>query len=233
MFFERYPRFYDPAGLNVVRKNLRHEAIIGQNHDVFAGARVLDLASSKGSWSMAALEAGAAHVIGVEARADKVDDAREHFIHYGVEADRYRFIAGDLIEVMARERFDVDIVLCLGFMYHTLRYPELMHHIRSTGAETLIIDTEVAISKSPFVRLMAETVEAEGNAAPDRYSRDDVVLVGRPSLAALETVLGVYGFAIEQRSDWAAILRDNDPPPATLLVYAEGRRVTIRCRAVG
>jgi SAM-dependent methyltransferase len=224
MLFDRYP------GVAAQRQkmNLRHEAIVRQNREVFQGARVLDLACSAGAWTFAALDAGAAHVIGIESREDKVELARKNFQDYGVEVDRYEFIVGDVFAVLEREQFQVDLVLCLGFLYHTLRYPELMHHIRATGARTLILDTEMIATDEPYVRLIAENVEMPGNASPDRYSVETTVLSGRPSLAAIEKMLAVYGFVVEQRSDWAAILRDN--PELRFPEYQRGQRVTLRCR---
>jgi len=50
---------------------------IEQNREVFAGARVLDIASHDGRWSLAALESGAAHVIGVAPRAEVGANGRE------------------------------------------------------------------------------------------------------------------------------------------------------------
>jgi ubiquinone/menaquinone biosynthesis C-methylase UbiE len=223
MFFDHYPRF----GKRKRMMNLRYEAIIRQNAEVLQGSRVLDLACSEGAWSFAALDAGAAHVIGIESRHDKVDNARAHFAEYGVSEDRYQFIAGDVFEVLTRDQPTVDVVLCLGFLYHTLRYPELLHHIRATGARTLIIDTEVAVSAAPFVRVLAENSGVKANASADPYSVGSTVLSGRPSLPAIRKMLSVYGFSIEERADWAAILRDNPGPPAR--EYAEGRRITVRC----
>jgi protein-L-isoaspartate O-methyltransferase len=234
MFFDKYPRFYETSltGPDVVRLNLRHHAIFGENLDAFPGARVLDIASHDGRWSFAALRAGAAEVIGIEAREDLVEHARESFRHYGVAGERFHFIAGDVFEVMANERPKVDVVLCLGFLYHTLRYSELLHLIRSTGAHTLFIDTEVTQHQAPVVRLRTENIHRQGNATPDRYSVGERVVVGSPSRTALTMMLGAYGFTVERESDWASILRDNRTDP-TVRVYADGKRITVRCRATG
>lgn len=208
--------------------NLRYEALIAQNRDVLEGARVLDLACSEGSYSFGALNVGAAHVFGIESREDKVINANGHFEALGVAADRYRFIAGDVYQTLAAEKPQVDVVMCLGYMYHTLRYPELFHRIRATGAEVLIIDGEVAVSDEPIVRLIEENVDMKGNATRDEYSADKTALSGRPSVPALEKMLAVYGFAVERQADWAAIFRDN--PEMTFPEYSQGRRVSVVCR---
>jgi SAM-dependent methyltransferase len=224
-FFDDYPRL---AMSRRMHMNLRYDALIHQNRDVLKGARVLDLACSEGSYSFGALQVGAAHVLGIESREDKVVNANGHFEALGVAADRYRFIAGDVFQTLAAEKPQVDVVMCLGYLYHTLRYPELLHRIRATGAEFLIIDSEVAVSDEAIVRLIEENVDMKGNATRDEYSAEKTVLSGRPSVAALGKMLGVYGFGFERHADWAAIFRDN--PEMTFPEYSQGRRVTVVCR---
>ena len=82
------------------------------------GAR-LDLASHDGRYSFAALKTGAAHVTGVEVRQTLLDRAQEAFAVYGQDPETYRFVRGDVFEVLAREKFDVDVVLCFGFLHHS------------------------------------------------------------------------------------------------------------------
>ena len=135
MFFDDYPLFYESSdtAASPVRLNLRHEAMITSNQDILAGARVLDLASHDGRWSFAALRAGAEHVIGVEARAGLVDAANKTFAEYGVPTQDYEFVQGDMFRILQERRFDVDVVMCLGFIYHTLRYGELFRGIIDAG----------------------------------------------------------------------------------------------------
>ena len=78
------------------------------------------------------------------------------------------------------------------------------------------------------MRLIEENVDMKGNATRDEYSAEKTVLTGRPSVAALEKMLGVYGFAVERHADWAAIFRDN--PEMTFPEYSQGRRVSVVCR---
>ena len=205
--------------------NLRYDALIHQNRDLLEGARVLDLACSEGSYSFGALHVGADHVLGIESREDKVANANEHFHALGVASDRYRFVAGDLFQTLASEKPQVDVVMCLGYIYHTLRYPELLHRIEATGAQVVIIDGEVAVSDEPIVRLIEENVQFIGNASEDEFSFENVVLSGRPSVPALEKMLRVYGFCLERQADWAAIFRDN--PGAKFSDYSESRRVSM------
>ncbi len=231
-FFERFPRFYSTSstGLTTARLNLRYEAIFAENRDLFEGASVLDLASHDGRWSLAALATGARSVIGIEARPELVKAATQNLGEYGYGPDRVRFVTGDVHEVLSTKRFAVDVVLCLGFLYHTLRYNELLHGMRLANARYLIIDTfsPYMMGPVPNVNVITEDADEEGKAAADAYSDGPSVLVGRPNLAAIAAMLGAYGFQVERLSDWAGLLRDN-PGTDNCGDYANEKRVTIRC----
>jgi predicted nicotinamide N-methyase len=231
MFFDEFPRFYTTSETSAYRDrlNLRYEAIFGENRDVFSGARVIDLASHDGRWSLAALKAGAAEVIGIEARDDLVRAARTNLDHYCNDGEAYEFIAGDIFEVTGDVQMKADVVLCLGFLYHTLRYNELMSRIRDMKPRYLIVDTQV-LPQEPkrFVRLRLDRVDRQQNAAADAYSHDGRTLVGKPSVPALEYILNAFGFEIERFSDWGSLVRDNPRWPG-VRAYADGRRVTLRC----
>ena len=231
-FFEQFPRFYLTSSTHptTARLNLRYEAIFGENRDVFEGASVLDLGSHDGRWSFAALVTGARSVTGIEARPELVKAATENLGEYGYGADQVRFISGDVHEVLNTEAFEADVVLCLGFLYHTLRYNELLNGIRRTNARYLIIDTFSPHMMGPVsnVNVITEDADEEGKAAADAYTHDLSVLVGRPNLAAIQTMLGAYGYRVERLSDWAGLLRDN-PKTDNCDDYANSRRITARC----
>jgi precorrin-6B methylase 2 len=232
-FFDAYPRFYESSKTAPYRGrlNLRYEAIFAENLDVFSGARVLDIASHDGRWSMAAIEAGAGHVTGIEGRESLVAEAQANFAAYGIEPDRYRFMTGDVFEVLAREKPQVDVVLCLGFLYHTLRYNELFRHLRDMNPRHLIIDTTVVRSARPIIRVRNESVEYESNAIRDVYSHNDRVLSGEPSISGLRRILRAYDFELERLSDWGGLIRDN-PELRGVDMYANGDRITARCRSL-
>jgi hypothetical protein len=234
MFFDAFPRFYetsethDPYG----RINLRYEAIFAQNADVFQNARVLDIASHDGRWSLAALCTGATEVIGIEAREELVEAARDNLALYA-PGKRYDFRAGDVFEAFAGEQLQVDVVLCLGFLYHTLRYNELMRGIRDLEPRYLILDTAVeGHVKRPYVRLRRDRGARARAAVPDRFSHGDRTLVGTPSVAALRMILESYGFEIERFSDWDSLIRRNHSL-GHVNDYARRSRVTVRCISTG
>jgi len=231
-FFEQFPRFYvtSSTGLTTGRLNLRYEAIVGENRDLFEGASVIDLASHDGRWSLAALAAGARSVTGIEARPELVKAATENLAEYGYGPDRVRFVAGDVHEVLNAQDLEADVVMCLGFLYHTLRYNELLHGIRRTGARHLIIDTFSPHMTAPVpnVNVITEDAAEEGKAAADTFTSGPSVLVGRPNLAAIQTMVAAYGYRVERLCDWAGLLRDN-PGTDNCGDYANGRRITVRC----
>jgi predicted RNA methylase len=210
--------------------NERFEGMLGSNRDILDGARVLDLASHDGRYSFAALKAGAAHVTGVEVRQSLIDRAHEAFAFYDQDPETYRFVCGDVFEVLAREKFDVDVVLCFGYLYHTYRHTEFMYRLHNLAPRHLIIDTMVTSSRKATLRVIREEdVEDNRSAAQDAYSVGQV-LVLRPSVPALDTLLSSYGFEIESMYDWKSRLAGRTPMPG-LEGYASGKRVTLRCRS--
>ncbi len=163
--------------------------------------------------------------------AQLVDLAVANLEHYGQDPDRFRFIVDDVHEVLSSEDLEVDVVLCLGFLYHTLRFNELLHGIRRTGAHHLVIDTQAPrmLDPDPLVRLYREPSHRQSAAAADDYSVGASVLTGRPNLAAIRLMLACYGYEVERLSDWPRLLADN-PEMKGCAQYADGRRITLRCR---
>lgn len=231
MFFDDHPEFLETSSTsaNVQRLNLRHTAIIDENREVLRGARVLDIASHDGRWSFAALQAGASSVTGIEGRDYLVENANRTFTEKGVDPSRFTFITGDAHDVVTAGVGSFDVVMCLGFLYHTLRYVELFAGIRATGARHLIIDTRVARNKKPVISVYTNPVEKESMAVEDRFSYGGKTLAGSPSMAALELMLDAYGYDVIHQTDWAKILGE-----ATLAKkYRNEHRVTFLARRRG
>jgi len=251
VFGDEYPRFVEvseltpnlaipwkqrPRGRPAIeqqrRMNARYEAVFACNTDVFDGARVLDLASHDGRYSFAALKTGAAHVIGIEVRDSLIEKAEETFAFYGQAPETYRFIRGDVFDVLGWESFDVDVVLCLGFLYHTYRHTELFYRLHQLAPKHLILDTRVLPGKRPMLQVIPEQDSADIRAAAQDAFSLDRVLVARPTRAAVTMILSAYRFEIESRYDWKAWFAGRPPEPG-LKEYADGKRVTLRCRYGG
>jgi len=232
VFFDDYPRFRQTSQVaaSKARLNLRYEAIIDANRDILAGARVLDLACNDGRWSFAALQAGASRVVGIEARPELCEQASQTMKHYRVDPDTYRFECGDIYEQLRDAALDVDVVLCLGYLYHTYRDTELLHHLRRLSPEYLIIDTHVIPGETkPLLQVKSERPYREGAAVLDTYSHHDRTLVSTPSLSALVKLVSTYEFGVEDMCDWPTLLARHPGKPG-VGDYADGRRVTLRCR---
>jgi predicted RNA methylase len=89
-FFDDYPLFYGSSKTSATSARLAasYSAIIKAHQALIGGSRVLDLASHDGRWSFAALAAGAAHVVGIEARQELVANACANFAEYAVDPVR-------------------------------------------------------------------------------------------------------------------------------------------------
>jgi hypothetical protein len=206
---------------------MRHRALIEDNLDIIKGARVLDIASHDGRWTLAALEAGAAHVIGVEARPELVESAHDTLSFYGADEDRYRLVTADVFAALGHETFDVDYIQCFGFLYHTLRYPELFSRLRRLEPRHMVLDTRVHVAEDDTIKIKLNEATMQPQAAVDDFSEGTKTLVGSPSPSALRCILGVYGFSVEREYDWAAASRRGGVP---LKKYKQGGRITWRCR---
>jgi ubiquinone/menaquinone biosynthesis C-methylase UbiE len=228
-FCDRFPRFLETTETisSRSRLNARWRAIIGWNAAVLAGRRVLDLGCHDGRWSFAALEAGARHVIGIEARAHLVQKAAENFSHYGVSADSYDFVTGDAVEALrALKPASIDVVMCLGFFYHTLEHMRLLLEARRLGAEYIIIDTSISPAKEPIVALAFESTEDTRNAVDYGLTGNNKALVGAPSRSGLLAMLDYAGYQADF-FDWQnnAVGDWTDLPD-----YAAHVRVTVRAQ---
>ena len=71
----------ESAPENAARLQRQFEIIFSGNRGAFQGARVLDLMSRSGFWSLAALDAGARHVVAVEPSIGLMSPPRGHSLN--------------------------------------------------------------------------------------------------------------------------------------------------------
>jgi len=248
-FFENFNRFYGTSstGASPARLNRRYDAIIAPNAATLRGKRVLDIASHDGRWTLAALKAGATHVVGIEARQDLVEHADANLVHYGIDRSSYHFVCADAFEGV-RSAGSFDVVICAGFYYHTARHTELFDLMERTGAQLIIVDTAVApsvtfrqedlpassaaytrpIDGPYFIQMSIDQVALQSDAVEDSLARNRATLVGRPSVAAMEFIAGHFGFSV-RRYDWAALLAAHADAVDALIDYSRGWRETFNC----
>jgi hypothetical protein len=149
-FFNRFDRF--GGAKNATRLRYRYEAIVSRNRELFHNARVLNLHSGDGCWCMAALDAGAEHVVGVETSRKTLEAARTTFIEYGIASESYQFIGSDINAALATINPGAfDLVLCQRSFEES--DPRLFFgHLYRLGPQHVILDTEVSRGKGPIVR---------------------------------------------------------------------------------
>jgi len=232
MFFDQHPEFLETSqtASSKRRLNLRHIMMIKKNSRLLKNARVIDIASHDGRWSYAALEAGAAHVTGIEGRDYLVKKSVETLTAKGVPPDQFDFIQADAHDALTQGVGQADVVLCLGFLYHTLRYAELFHGIRATGAKFIILDTRIQANEpKATVKIETNIVEEESSAVEDRFTHRGMAIVGTPSVPALEAMLRAYDFDLVAQADWASFLEKLNQANS-LNSYAVGKRGTFVAR---
>jgi trehalose 2-sulfotransferase len=99
--------------LTAARTRRRYEGIIASNRELFRNARVLDVNCGDGCWSLAALDAGAVHVTGLERRRKLIEFAAKVFAEYGQTEDSYRLIREPVIAGLTDfEVGSFDVILC-------------------------------------------------------------------------------------------------------------------------
>ena len=231
-FFDRFDRFTETSGTGstAARLNQRWRAIIDWNAHLFPDARVLDIASHDGRWSLAALEAGATHALAVEARPHLVANAEATFRHYGVPADRYELRSGEAFDELRRSRPQVDVVLLLGFFYHVAHHTELVRLIAETGARHVIVDTNIVPEAElhpnwpAVIALRMEPVAREDCRADAEVEGAATTPIGIPSRAAVADLFDHFGFDAEEY-DWGPAVARNIPD---LWDYNAGQRTTYR-----
>lgn len=118
------------------------------------GRRVLDAGCGDGYWSLQALQAGAEHVLGVDASAEAIEAARSRLEQAGIDAGRWRLEQAPVPGPPIAERFDV--ALCVGLMERIGKPVELFELLAAVGAELVVIDTEVSAAPSSFFELSFE-----------------------------------------------------------------------------
>jgi len=132
-----------------------------------AGKRVLDLGCNAGFWSLAAVEAGAESVVGIDGRQMHIDQANLVFEAKGVDRARYQSLRGDVFTTELEEE-PFDIVLCLGLLYHVSNPFGLMDRIAAWNDDLVVIDTTLSILVGgPFFRLASQNPD-DPRSAVDR-----------------------------------------------------------------
>jgi len=185
---------YDDNDTTIYRLNQRHKLIIEPFLPQIEGARVLDIAAHDGRWSYALAAAGAAEVVGVEARPELI--ARFEGFPETDFKPRVSLTCNDLfadLEARGRagERFDV--VALYGIFYHVMDHFRVLSLIRALKPELIIIDSEFIVLDNAMIQVLKEEVSNPLNAVTEVDGRTHTV-VGVPSLRATEFIADALDF---------------------------------------
>ena len=200
-FFDRYEQFIknlpvapDTATgfVGVIRSRHRYEAIIARNREMFANARVLDLMGSDGLWSLAALDAGAAQVVRLEASPGET--TTQTFEEYGFKVGSYQVASTALLGTFAPGAFD--IILCQRFLDETdpRDFFQELHRLRP---KHVILDTEIVRGRGALARFKLVASEQPVPEVARRYA----TVTSSPSHELIMLLCEFFGFQW-RRIDW-------------------------------
>ena len=143
--------------IDVIRLRRRYDAIVGQNRALFQDARVLDIMSAHGFWSLAALDAGASHVVGIDAAQKSVDAAGKSFTGLSIPAESYRFIRSEIFAALKTfEPGQFDVIVCREF-FELCHFSLFFHHLSRLRPKHVLLDTKVVTGQGPLARFSIAT----------------------------------------------------------------------------
>lgn len=186
------PPKWGEADLHELRMSLIFGAIArerGLGERPLTGARVLDVGCAEGRFSVEAKRLGADYVLGLEPRAEKVEQARFVATALGLDGIEFRRMS---MEDLPGTVGQFDIVLFLGILYHLDRHYEAFVKLRKITGDLLVIDTQILPFSYPLIAL------AEESTAIPTYSYHSA-LVMVPTENAIRLMLAHAGFGHVQR----------------------------------
>lgn len=207
------------------RLQKRFAAIFETRADLWSGKRVLDLGSHDGRWSYAALKMGAAHVTGIEGRPALIAKANANMQALHVDNRTYAFAAGDAISYMKAGATQFDIVLCLGFLYHTYNTLETLQLMAGVNPQSIVIDSVVNKGERMSCLIKREDTSLEGNSIASASTVDGWNYVAIPSVPLIRNALSDLGYGFKQ-VPWTPLIKQN---AIGLPDYQLRRRMTAIC----
>jgi 2-polyprenyl-3-methyl-5-hydroxy-6-metoxy-1,4-benzoquinol methylase len=183
------------AGM-VRRLNLRHRFLVQPFEHEIRGSRVLDLAAHDGRWAYAYAGAGAASVVGYEARQHLVDEFEQYPDKDFKKNVRLQVTdIFDALENLKRSNSIVDIIAVLGIFYHIMDHYRLLKLIHRLRPRLVIIDSEFMVATWPHIVLGFEDPAKDLNAYA--ANGETKVPVGTPSRGALEKMAESLNYKVD------------------------------------
>jgi LPS sulfotransferase NodH len=202
---DRYERFIKtlPAApgsasgfVDAIRLRHRYGAIVARNRDLFQNARVLDIMGARGLWTLAALDAGAAHVVCMTS-PESTEVAREGLQDYGFDPERHQVV--NLADSQKFGPGSFDLILCGRYFERSdprLFFADL-HRLRP---KHVILDIGVVRGGGPICRFALRSRNRSTINAPDRYS----TIIGRPNHELIMFLCDLFEFRW-RLIDWQAM----------------------------
>jgi tRNA (mo5U34)-methyltransferase len=213
----RTPVAYEgQANRHAERRRYFFEPLLELLGGSLAGRRVLDLGCNAGWWSLQALEAGADFVLGVDARADCIEQAELVFEAKALPRERFRFATANVFDgpgFAAAGEGPFDVALCLGMLDVTARPLELFELMAGLGAELIVLDTGIS-------RMGPAAFEVSALSEPANVVDHQLTLL--PSRRAVVELAQEFGY--ESVALAHELLDDNG-----LEDYRRGQRIAFIC----
>lgn len=175
-----------------VRHRMRRQYLMGPVQELFGGAlagrRVLDLGCNEGFFTLAALEAKAAFVLGLDEQQEKLARARLVLEALEIPANRYELRCADADTLRPTEGpFDVALLLGMLHWLPVRKTLKLLETLAQMQTEALLVDTVLSASEEPVLRLRQERL-----GPMDPYQDQRVCLL--PSAAGLLKLMESFGY---------------------------------------
>jgi LPS sulfotransferase NodH/2-polyprenyl-3-methyl-5-hydroxy-6-metoxy-1,4-benzoquinol methylase len=207
------------------RRRDRRDVIITGNRELLRNARVLDIQCGRGEWSVAALNAGAIHVVGLEARRRPIEMASRNLAARGVAVGSYQFLKAKIpseLESFSPGSFDVIICQNFGGLPDPHYFFEQLHRLQPRN---VILDTAIKASRkhaAAFFKLALFRLGSANAPAAKAANRRFASVVAVPNPELIKLLCEHFGFGW-RAIDWHTVGITNW---AGLNDYQDDRRQT-------
>jgi len=168
-------------------------------------ATAIDLACCEGWFAQRLLEWGAERVVGVDLREVSIRRAELVRDHFGIPAERLRFIRSDVFDLDLDALGQFDVGLVLGLVYHLEDPVGAVRRARALTRSLCVIESQLTRQERPIihgngVNDMLLTAEAsfaamvEPDAEHNQLASAPGILSLVPNRAAFEAMARVSGF---------------------------------------
>jgi len=166
----------------IQRRRYLFEPLLGLFGGTLSGQRVLDLGCGPGFWALQSIEAGADFVLGADRQKLRLDQARLVFEAAEVDPARFELLERDVFEL---EPKGFDVALCIALFEETCRPAELFELISSSGADVVLIESELSRAADSYFELAK---------LPPRKARGERSIALIPTREAIAELAGDFGY---------------------------------------